>query len=42
MHMLEVGTLIRWQEPYADGIVKDAGTGVILKIFSYELEIIND
>ena len=36
MHMLEVGTLIRWQEPYADGIVKDAGTGVILKIFSYE------
>ncbi len=32
--MFEVGSLVRWIEPYADGIAKDAGTGIVLKAFS--------
>ena len=34
--MLEVGTLVTWQEPYADGIIKDAGTGIVLRTFSHD------
>ena len=32
---LETGMLVRWTEPYADGAVKDAGTGIILRTFSH-------
>ena len=34
--MFEVGSLVKWFEPYADGVVKDAGTGIILRTFSYD------
>ena len=34
--MLEVGTLVTWREPYADGIIKDAGTGIVLRTFSHD------
>jgi hypothetical protein len=32
---LETGTLVHWVEPYADGIIKDAGTGIVLRTFSH-------
>ena len=34
--MLEIGSLVKWFEPYADGIVKDAGTGIIINSFSHK------
>ena len=34
--MLEVGTLVTWREPYVDGIIKDAGTGIVLRTFSHD------
>jgi hypothetical protein len=34
--LFEVGSLVRWIEPYADGIAKDAGTGIVLKSFSHK------
>ena len=40
---LEVGTLVQWIEPYADGIAKDAGTGIVLRTFShnfYDREVV--
>jgi len=32
----KVGDMINWCEPYTDGIVKDAGTGIVLRTFSYD------
>ena len=34
--MFEIGAIVHWLEPYADGIVKDAGTGIVLKTFSHD------
>jgi len=34
--VFEIGSFIKWLEPYADGIVKDAGTGIVLKVFSHD------
>jgi len=34
--VLEIGSLVKWFEPYADGIVKDAGTGIIINSFSHK------
>ena len=32
----KVGDIVNWFEPYADGLVKDTGTGIILRRFSYD------
>ena len=34
--MFEISSLVKWFEPYADGIIKDAGTGVVLRTFSHD------
>lgn len=34
----EIGELVKWYEPYADGdLVKDVGHGIIIKTNTYEL-----
>lgn len=36
----EIGDLVRWFEPYADGFMtRDAGKGIILKIYRYSLQL---
>ena len=38
MNQLEIGEIIKWYEPYADGyITKDSGLGLILKINKRDL-----
>ena len=34
--MLEIGSLVKWFEPYADGIIKDTGTGIVLNSRSHK------
>ena len=39
----EVGQLVEWYEPYADGLMtKDAGYGIVLKRMSYDLGFEDD
>lgn len=32
---LSVGNLVKWYEEYSDGIVKDAGSGILVEIIEH-------
>ena len=32
----KVGDMVNWCEPYTDGLIKDAGVGIVLRTFSYD------
>jgi len=36
----KIGDLVRWFEPYADGVMtRDAGKGIVLRIHKYSLQL---